>query len=273
MRGEPSTLPEGAPLRPGYEVVEHIRRGSEVDTYDAWSEERSCRCVVKVLRPDHEGDTGARRRLVAEGALLRRIAHPHVVRLLEAIGGDRPALVMDTLSGETLGHMIESRARRLPVLDLAFLGLHLTSALGYMHRRGVLHLDVKPSNVVCQAGRAILLDLGLARAPGRGRRGVGTAAYLAPEQARGETLGPATDTWGLGATLFHAASGERPFPTSADGTYAQLAGRAPSLRSARRGCGDLADLVDACLDPLPERRPTLEDVGFALDRILRRRGA
>src|SRR5690242_5153694 len=92
---------------PGYHVVEHLRRGSLMDVYDCWSVERRCRCVVKVLRPDRSQDQHASRRLVREGRLLQRLVHPHLVRAYEIVRQPRPALVLETLTGATLGYLLE----------------------------------------------------------------------------------------------------------------------------------------------------------------------
>lgn len=260
-----SVLASGAVVVPGYEVVAHLSRGADLDVYDAWSLDRQCRCVVKVLRPDQGGNRSVARRLINEGTLLTRITHPHLVRCFEVVRGSQPAVVLETLCGQTLSHLIESRGSRLPIIDLAFLGMHLTSAVGYLHRNGVLHLDVKPSNVVCQAGKAIVIDLSLARPEGRAPKGCGTAQYLSPEQARGGSLGPAADVWGIGATLFHAATGVRPFPASADGQYVQLTGSAPAIRTHRRVPGWFGELIDSCLSPTPSGRPTMVELAADLE--------
>ena len=134
------------------------------------------------------------------------------------------------------------------------------SALQYLHGRGVLHLDVKPSNVIASAGRAVLIDLSL-----RGRRplpaGLGTWCYLAPEQARGDELTAAADVWGLGTVLFEAATGR---PAFEDDEAEATTGR-PTTRStpASRSCsgpappatGALAGAIGACLafDPSTAR--------------------
>jgi eukaryotic-like serine/threonine-protein kinase len=259
-------LGEGARVAPGYRVVEHIHRSRVLDVYDAWSDERDCRVVVKTLRPDRREDAGARRRLLAEGRLLERLSHPNIVRGYETVGGSRPAVVMETLTGETLAHLVDRRRRPLGAAELAQLGLQLGSALGYLHRAGIVHLDLKPSNVVAESGRAKLLDMSVARRPGRMRTGLGTWCYMAPEQARGGRVGPAADVWGLGVVLWEAASGDTPFADERH-EYPQLEHRVAPLRTQRRLPRTLTDAVDACLQPEPESRPPLEEVRAALASV------
>src|SRR6185437_3077210 len=99
-------LGAGERLQPGYTVTEHLRRGDRLDVYAVWSAYRQCACVAKVLRPDRVCITRNRRRLVREGRLLLRLSHPHIVRAYQVIGGDSPALILETLSGGTLAHLI-----------------------------------------------------------------------------------------------------------------------------------------------------------------------
>jgi serine/threonine protein kinase len=280
-------LAPGEAVAPGYDVIEHLRRGRNLDVYDVWSTERAARCVVKALRPDRLGREGPTTRLLDEGRLLCGLTHPHIVRAYEVIEDPVPIVVMETLAGETLGHMIEEREVELSAPELAQLGLHLGSAIRYLHRHGVLHLDLKPSNVIAECGRAKLIDLSVARPPGPARPGIGTHYYLSPEQARGGELGPAADVWGIGAVLFEAATGEPAFddaesdedyesdgpyesddrPTGErfeEAEYPQLATRARRVDDVRELPRELADLVAACLQPEPERRPSVEALMRAL---------
>jgi eukaryotic-like serine/threonine-protein kinase len=251
---------EGEAPLPGYRVLAHLRRGNDVDVYEVWSDERACRCVAKVLRPDRRGDARPRRRLMREGRLLRRLAHLHLARAY-AVHPDPPTLVLEVLTGQTLEHRIRETGR-LPLAEVACLGLQLSSVLHYLHQQPWLHLDLKPSNVVCECGLAKVLDLSIARRPGRAPGGVGTRPYMAPEQARGGCLSFATDVWGLGAVLFEATSGRPPFPVRCDGPrYPQLVARAEPLSHCRRGLPpQFTALVDAALDPLPEGRPPLAEI-------------
>ena len=175
------TAAVGTLLAPGLVVIEHLSRTRRLDTFEVWSEARACSCVAKTLRPDRRGDARAVEALLAEGRLLTELAHPHIVRGFELRTEPHPIVVMETLDGETLAHLVDRHPDGLDAEDVAWLGLQLASALRYLHGHGVLHLDVKPSNVVAEAGRAKLIDLSLARAPGRYRAGLGTWCNLSPE--------------------------------------------------------------------------------------------
>jgi serine/threonine protein kinase len=266
VSGAAEPLAEGDVVAPGYEVVEHLTRSAAYDVYDVWSDERDCRCAAKLVRPDRMDSAPTRRRLLNEGRLLERLTHPHVVRSYETIEKPQPVVVLETLSGATLAHLIESAPRRLPMSEVAWLGMHLCSALHYLHRHDLLHLDVKPSNVISDRGHAKLLDLSIARAPGNTRGGAGTAQYMSPEQARPGEVTTASDVWGLGATLYEATTGVRPF-ASRDGRYEQLERRAEPVRAHRRVPGALADTIDASLEPRPEDRPRLADVASAIEPL------
>ena len=250
-------LAAGDELAPGLEVVEHISRNQVLDVYDAWSHERDCRCVVKLLRPDSRGVERRERRLRYEGELLMRLRHPHLVGAYELVEEPQTMIVLETLTGLTLDALLEDLPRRLPLHDVLGLGVQLCSAVGYLHRQGALHLDVKPGNVVCpETGQIKLIDLSLARPPGRVAAGLGTRGYRAPEQDRGGEVTAATDVWAIGALLFEAAAG-RPY-----------ADAPADLRRVRRVPGAVADAVAACLDPEPPARPAIAELADALDHQL-----
>jgi serine/threonine protein kinase len=260
-------LHEGDVVAPGYEVFAPLSRGRALDVYDAWSLERECPCIVKVARPDRR-EPRVRRRLVREGELLLELAHPHIVRAYELRRRPRTALVLETLSGETVEHLIHARSRRLAVGDVAHLGIQICSAIGYLHWRGYLHMDLKPSNVIVQGGQARVIDLSLARRPGPIRRGLGSPPYLAPEQARGGQATTATDVWGIGATLYEAATGARPFPDATHGSFPQRDRRAPAVKEHRRVPRGFAETIDACLSPDPSERPSVDELASRLDAVI-----
>ncbi|HWC28300.1 MAG TPA: serine/threonine-protein kinase [Solirubrobacteraceae bacterium] len=258
----------GRQLAPGYEVIAHLARSNVLDVYDAWSHERACRCVVKLLRPDRRGDERAARALLGEGRLLQRLCHPHIVRGYETLFEPLPAVVMETLRGETVAHLVERRARRLGAAELGHLGVHLCSAISYLHGIGVLHLDLKPSNVIAEAGRAKIIDLSVARAPGPIEPGIGTWCYMAPEQARGGAVGPPADVWGIAAILYEAATGDAAFgdDDDEDVEYPSLARAAHPVARGRRLPDVLAAAIDAGLRADPAERPSVAQLGAACER-------
>jgi len=265
--GPPPAAP-GEPLAQGYRVIRHLARGKALDVYDVWSEERHALCVAKVARPDRVDDTGTRRRLRREGRLLLRVTHPHIVRAYELAERARPVLILESLTGATLEYVIDNRPRRLPPVDLVYLGLQLCSAMRYLHSFGVLHLDLKPSNIISENGLVKVIDLSVARPPGRARRGVGTRQYLSPEQARGGELGPPADVWGIGGVLYAAATRHRPFYGLDDTIrYPQLETRAPFVRTYRRLPAPLMRIIDQCLEPVPEDRPTPAELFDRLEAL------
>ena len=262
-------LAPGAELLPGYTLVTRLRRGRRLDTFDVYSVERDCRCVVKTLRPDRRHEADAAAALRQEGRLLRDLTHPHLLRCYEVVEDPHTALVLETLSGSMLSAVIEDQ--RLGVSDAAQLGLQLVAVIGYLHRHGWLHLDVKPSNIAVAAGRATLIDLSLASRPGTGKPGAGTRGYLAPEQAAGENLSPLTDVFGLGVTLGECVVGRLPYGSNAAWDRRFCRRTVQPRRSFARRLGRLplpfAEVVLACIEPDAADRPSLDEVRRALGAI------
>ncbi len=297
-------LQAGQAIAPGYEIIEHLHQSNNFDVYDVFSEERACRCIAKIPRQDLLDSVKARRGLLREGRLLKKLTHPHIVRSYETLEEPQPTLILEMLTGETLSYIIDTNYRRMPISEAVHLGLHLCSAVHYLHHYGILHLDLKPSNIVSERGIAKILDLSIASKPGRGRKGAGTRQYMAPEQVRGGQVSSATDVWGIGAVLFEAATDIAPFNdgerdagsdseirTDSDeytegyetgsetetGTdsdlvepkdYEQLHRRADSVRVHRRVPAAFTSAVDGCLDPNPDLRPTVDDLAGSLAALV-----
>lgn len=223
----PPPAERGEEVLPGYLCISHLRRGNELDVYDAWSTRRASRVVVKCPRPDRRDDERAMANLTAEGRLLARLAHPHVGRCYE-VSADPPALVLETLAGQTLAALLDDYdPEPMPDADVGQLGLQLASALAYLHREGVVHLDIKPSNLIAESGRIRLIDMNLARPPGRVPRGYGTDGYMSPEQEEGGEVGPSADVYGLALVLAECSGGD---PDAAD----PFAGASPDVTAALR---------------------------------------
>jgi eukaryotic-like serine/threonine-protein kinase len=265
---ETEELPVGSELVPGYTVLRLGSRGSLFDVYEVWSVTRHCRCAAKVLRPHRRAEPKGRRRLLREGRVLMGLSHPSIVRAYELRNRPEPVLIMEALPGMTVEYWLEQQGR-LTTSNLVHLGDHLTSAVAYLHTQRILHLDLKPGNLVASGGIVRVIDFSLARAPGRGRAGMGTHIYLAPEQALGRMLGPAADVWGIGVVLWEAATGHPPFEYPDDHeVYDQLLRRATSVRRSRRLPRGLADGIDACLEPEPAQRPTVRELAELFDSLL-----
>jgi serine/threonine protein kinase len=264
----PSTpwVPPPADVPAGFRVIASLGRGRRMETWDAWDEERQTRVVLKTVRADRRDEPGLVQEALREGRIATELSHPHLVR---GFGWweEPPALALESVRGATLAAVVEEGPLEAP--DVAELGLQLSSALGYLHRHDWLHLDVKPSNVVVDHGRAVLIDLSLAARPGDGRRGAGTPGYLAPEQARGRGLGPASDVFGLGVTLVECLSGLGPFGDEATWDTRRrwpiLDRPMPTVPAGLDAVpAALRDVLAACLDLDPAARPRLADLREAL---------
>src|SRR4051812_35521665 len=175
-------LAEGDEIAPGRSVLRRIGSGRRYEALLVWDEHRLAVLVAKVLRPDVFRDRTALQDLAREAALLDRLAHPVVVRGVGAcVGGRFPHLVLEHLDGPTLEELLVSSGP-LALEQLLPLGLHVASALHYLAGEGVVHLDVKPSNIV-MGGPPRLIDLSVARTVEEAaalRASIGTDSFMAP---------------------------------------------------------------------------------------------
>ncbi|MGC2012965.1 MAG: bifunctional serine/threonine-protein kinase/universal stress protein [Pseudolabrys sp.] len=151
-----------------------------------------------------------------EQMILPRLAGPHVPRFIAAGDFDRPYIVMELIEGLSVKALIEKLP--LPLGEIAAIGAKIAFALHDIHRQHVIHFDLKPSNVILRGDDAVLIDFGLSRHDqlpdllGEEDKGpVGTGAYIAPEQIRGDRSDPRSDLFALGVILYFLATGERPF--------------------------------------------------------------
>jgi serine/threonine protein kinase len=256
-------------LPAGYLPLSLLADGRRLETWDAWDEARGTRCVVKLLRADRRDDPRVRQAVLLEGHLATTLAHPHLVRGYDVLD-DPPTVVLETLRGATLSALVEEEP--LGLADVAELGCQLASVLGYLHRHDWLHLDLKPDNVVVDHGLAVLIDLSLAGRPGTGRPGAGTRGYLAPEQATGRGLSPATDVWGLGMTLIDALARTAPYGDEATWEsrrrWPLVHRRMPVAPEGLEALPEeVRDLLAACVSLDPAARPLLAQVRSALEPL------
>jgi serine/threonine protein kinase len=267
-------LVEGDELAPGRTVLRALGGGRRCEALLVWDDHRLAVLVAKVLRPGHAADPVARAELAHEAALLGRLAHPVLVRGFDAaLDGRFPHVVLEHLEGPTLRQLMTEHGP-LALEQALPLGLHAASALHYLAAEGVVHLDVKPDNVVMGVPPR-LIDLSVARTVAEAAtvpRPIGTDAYMAPEQcAGGAPLGPAADVFGLAATLHHALADAPPFPRPAEArTAADPRIRFPQLVRApaplpRRTPPAIAELLRAALARDPWERPTAAEFALALE--------
>ncbi|RYB89999.1 serine/threonine protein kinase [Nocardioides oleivorans] len=270
-------LAEGEDLAPGLSALRRLGGGSAYEAWLCFDEVTWSAVVVKVLRPSQVDDESSRRGLRREVLALRTVNHPVVVRSLrDGQDGERPHVVLEHVDGPRLSSLVR-RHGRLQEQQYLPLAIDVASALHYLRHLGWTHLDIKPSNVIMGAP-ARLIDLSVARLEEDARRlrhPIGTDAYMAPEQAdpTGEHAPSyAADVWGLGATLFHAVAGRRPF-AHGDPDADDVRLRFPQLVQAPGPLpdgvpGPVADVLDACLQRDPDRRPLPHEVADALEPVL-----
>jgi serine/threonine protein kinase len=202
----------------------------------------------------------ARARVMREARAAARLNHPGAVTLYDVVQ-DRGGtfIVMELVNAPTLADLVGDQGP-LPVARVAQIGAQLASALEAAHAAGIVHRDVKPGNVmVGERGVAKLADFGIASLQGDPQLTstglvIGSPAYMAPEQARGEGSGPPADFWALGATMFYAVEGEPPFDRGT--SIATLAAVVNDPPRAPRRAGPLTDLLTALLAKDPQARPS-----------------
>jgi serine/threonine-protein kinase len=197
-----------------------------------------------------------------EAEILQALAHPNIVRCLGLeLGREKPAcMLMEYLEGRTLRQSLRVTGGRLMSVSNAMrLAIHICAALSHMHSRGILHLDIKPSNIIVAHGRPVLFDFGVARKKPDWDARIfgGSDHYMPPEQIHGDPVSPASDIFSLGLTIYELLTGKLPFPprTRRD-RYPQISKDPIPLRTLRpRVPAALDDLLTTCLAPDPRRRP------------------
>lgn len=250
--------------------------GPRYEVVEAWDDRSGRRVAVKLLRPDRIEDVRSLEALRREASIASQLAHPGLVRFVRwSVEPPRPHLVFELVEAPTVEDHLEGSGP-LSVPDVCLLGIRMLGALQYMHAIGVLHLDVKPANVTI-GDPPRLLDLSLARAGARVRldRPTGTPAYMAPEQCRAESVTPATDLFGLGATLYEALTAMQPFSegdlnaADPEARYPQLVEEPLPLRDQLAGIPCLLDdVVMSCLARDPTGRPRATECAAALGEVI-----
>ncbi|WP_445337206.1 serine/threonine-protein kinase [Clavibacter sp. CFBP 8614] len=276
MPGERTDGLAGALLGGRYRISGLLGRGGMATVHRAVDETLGREVAVKVFATD-SADPNEVERQEGEVRMLAGLSHPGLVTLFDVgddVVGDRALafIVMEIVDGTTLADRMKEGP--LPGPEVARIGGILADALGYIHRRGVVHRDVKPANVLLarpeapdEPAAAKLTDFGIARLVDGTRLTstgsiVGTVSYLSPEQALGQEVGAATDVYALGLVLLECLTGRRTFPgTAAESTMARVV-RDPEI-PARLG-PSWVDLIGRMTRRDPATRPTAREVAAEL---------
>lgn len=251
-----------------YRVVRKLGQGGMGAVYQAEDQELHRMVALKVLPglSPSAADSASRNRLLAEARAMSALTHPNIVTVHQvgsAEGVD--FIVMEFVKGKTLAEWIP--ADGMPFRKLLELAMQIASGLAKAQVEGVVHGDVKPRNVMVTAeGEVKVVDFGVARmlkAQGASASPGGTAAYMSPEQARGEAVDARSDIFSFGAVLYEMASGRRAF----DGVESVLHSEPPRLEGAQVP-REFAKIVERCLRKDPNRRyQNIADVRIALEDL------
>jgi eukaryotic-like serine/threonine-protein kinase len=253
------------PDLPGYEVQDELGRGGMGVVYRAWDRRLNRPVAMKMLLAGAYARPLDRERFRREAEAEAGLRHPNIVHVYDvgSMGG-RPYFIMEFVEGGNLAQKLAGVP--LPAAHAAGLVAAVAEAVQAAHDCGIVHRDLKPANVLLTAeGTPKVTDFGLARrrddSPGLTHSGttLGTPSYMAPEQARGEkgAIGPATDVYSLGATLYECLTGRPPFRAeTASATLQQVMADepAPPARLNPRVPRDLETICLKCLHKLPARR-------------------
>ena len=245
----------------GYEVLSRLGEGGSGIVYEA-RDATGARVALKVLHAELAESSDLRRRLAMEAEALQRVRGERIARVLAVdVAAPVPYIVMELVEGETLASMV----RREPLKGAMLTGLAegLLEALHDIHEAGIIHRDLKPSNIIFGPDGVKVVDFGVSsfeELAASTRTGVlmGTPAWLAPEQATGQSVGVAADVHNLGMVLAFAATGTHPYGQGRpDAMLFRIVHRDPTLEGIPSA---ILPVVEACLRKDPAHRPTLDDL-------------
>jgi serine/threonine-protein kinase len=208
----------GAVLDGRFQITDVIAKSGMASLFKANDRETGRAVALKIPYLQIESDPAGFDRFRREEEIGLQLDHPYILKFIPVEKKSRPYIAMEYLEGQTLSELLKS-VRPLPEPDAAKIASRICEALEYMHRKGVVHRDLKPQNVMlCNDGTIRIMDFGIARAQSSRRLTfvgftptMGTPDYMAPEQVRGSRGDERTDIYSLGAILYETATGEPPF--------------------------------------------------------------
>ena len=218
-RGNPGhELGVGVLLDDRFEITDVIAKSGMAELYKANDRKTGTAVAIKVPHLQIESDPAGFDRFRREEEIGLQLNHPNILKIIPVEKKSRPYLVMEYLEGQTLSELLRS-VHPLPEPDAVKIASRICEALDYMHKKGVIHRDLKPQNIMlCNDGSIRIMDFGIARAQSARRLTfvgftptMGTPDYMAPEQVRGSRGDERTDIYSLGAILYEMVTGEPPF--------------------------------------------------------------
>jgi serine/threonine protein kinase len=263
-----------------YQVVKELGKGSMGMVYQAHDPEIDRLIALKVLRQDRLTSEDFVQRFLKEARAIGRLSHPNIVTVYD-VGQDHGTIyiAMEFLEGKSLDQLIAEKNLRME--EILNLGIQVAETLDYAHQKGIVHRDVKPSNIIVQANSQIkITDFGIAHiedpsAPVQTQAGeiLGTPAYMSPEQASSRPVDGRSDLFSLGVILYELSAGKRPFAGANLAAIFQAVTQEHPLPPSKVNPSldeVFSRMVMKCLEKIPEKRFTS---GKALGESLRSLGA
>ncbi len=247
-----------------YHLRRLLGRGGMASVYLAWDQRLEREVAVKILLPQLSTDPQIRTRFLNEARLLARLNHPHLVTVYD-VGEEQGFLylVMEYVEGEPLSRIIAQEAP-MPLEEALYLMVQACAGVGYVHRAGLVHGDLKPANLLVRPDRRLkVTDFGLAGAVGlpsiqtdaQGRQVIwGSPRYFSPEHARGEPLLPASDVYVLGLILYEMLTGHMPYRANSTQAWIRAHAWEPPI-PLRVHRPDLPRRLEALLERVLSKRP------------------
>jgi tRNA A-37 threonylcarbamoyl transferase component Bud32 len=270
----PSPLPAETLLAQRYRIEQEIGRGGMAIVYLANDEKLDRQVAVKLMRRTSLTTTSVRR-FREEIRLTGKLRHPNIVPLYDAGESDEHAFfVMPWIEGESLRARIERGGTSgLTIQEALRIGIEIARALEYAHDHGVIHRDVKPSNLLLTSGVAMLADFGIAHAEERGDHStevglrLGTPAYMSPEQVSGDVVDRQTDIYSLGCVLYEVITGAAPVPAAP--RMAAMARGPDPVAPLRELRADVSPRLEACVSTAiaVEKRKRIATAGELVRRL------
>ncbi len=262
-----------------YRIEREIGRGGMAIVYLAYHQWLDRPVALKVLRSEFQQDQELVARFLVEARSAARLEHPNIVAVYDAgVVDGVHYLAMEYVEGETLADVLARINGPLPIDFAISVTTQVASALDYAHRRGVVHRDVKPSNILVQEnGKVLLTDFGIAhavglRSPEQKAAVLGTPEYMSPEQAMGRAVDGRSDVYSLGIVVFHMLTGRPPFygDNHRDILYAHVHQPLPDPRTMNANLPvDIVRVLDRATAKDPDDRyPTAGAFAQAFRRVL-----